>query len=162
MQIGSAFWLRTPVGKMHTDRYIPLHPSLKQMLDRWLAASARLAVQRPTVHRPRPSNLAPRVDKAVQKAATAQISATSIPINSDTSGHPGDQPRHEPRGDAALLGHRSLSMTMVYARIADRTVADEYFKVSEKVEALYDTHQPAQLPADEEGRQMRKFRSEMH
>ena len=53
-------------------------------------------------------------------------------------------------------------MTMVYARIADRTVADEYFNVTEKVEALYDTHQPAQLPADEEGRQMRKLRSEMH
>lgn len=63
---------------------------------------------------------------------------------------------------AALLGHRSLSMTMVYARIADRTIADEYFNVTEKVEALYDTHQPAQLPADEEGRQMRKLRSEMH
>ena len=29
-------------------------------------------------------------------------------------------------------------MTLVYARIADRTVADEYFAVSEKVEALYD------------------------
>jgi integrase len=37
VQIGSAFWLRTPVGKMHTDRYIPLHPTLKTMLDRWLA-----------------------------------------------------------------------------------------------------------------------------
>ncbi len=28
---------------------------------------------------------------------------------------------------AALLGHHSLSMTMTYARIADHTVADEYF-----------------------------------
>ena len=27
---------------------------------------------------------------------------------------------------------------MVYARIADKTVADEYFAVTEKVEALYD------------------------
>jgi len=40
-------------------------------------------------------------------------------------------------------------MTMVYARIADKTVADEYFAVTEKVEALYD--QPRQLPADDEG-----------
>ncbi len=46
---------------------------------------------------------------------------------------------------AALLGHKSLSMTMVYARIADRTVANEYFAVTEKVEALY-TGQPATLP----------------
>ena len=60
---------------------------------------------------------------------------------------------------AALLGHRSLTMTMVYARIADRTVADEYFGVTEKVEALYDA--PKQLPADAEGAEMRKLRREM-
>jgi hypothetical protein len=34
-------------------------------------------------------------------------------------------------------------------KIASRTVADEYFAVSEKVEALYG--QPAQLPADAAG-----------
>jgi len=28
VQIGSAFWLRIPVGKLHDDRYIPLHPQL--------------------------------------------------------------------------------------------------------------------------------------
>ncbi len=61
---------------------------------------------------------------------------------------------------AALLGHRSLHMTLVYAKIADRTVADEYFTVSEKVEALYDA--PRQLPADAEGAEMRKLRAEMH
>ena len=31
---------------------------------------------------------------------------------------------------AALLGHADLSMTMVYARIGDRTVADQYFQVT--------------------------------
>ena len=36
-----------------------------------------------------------------------------------------------------------MRMTMVYARIANRTVAEEYFNVSEKVEALYD---PARVP----------------
>ena len=61
---------------------------------------------------------------------------------------------------AALLGHRSLRMTLVYARIADRTVANEYFSVSEQVEALYD--QPRQLPADSEGAEMGKLRREMH
>ena len=39
---------------------------------------------------------------------------------------------------AALLGHRSMRMTLIYARIADRTVADEYYAVTEQVEALYD------------------------
>ena len=38
---------------------------------------------------------------------------------------------------AALLGHRSMDMTLIYARISDRTVADEYFKVTEAVEANY-------------------------
>jgi hypothetical protein len=63
-------------------------------------------------------------------------------------------------GCCALLGHPSLSMTRVYARIADRTVADEYFAVSEKVEVLYDA--PRQLPADAEGTEMAKLRREMH
>ena len=49
---------------------------------------------------------------------------------------------------------------MVYAKISNRTVADEYFKVSAQVEALYDA--PKQLPADAEGSEMRKLRSEMH
>ena len=61
---------------------------------------------------------------------------------------------------AALLGHKTLAMTMVYARIADKTVADEYFAVTEKVEALYG--QPQQLPADDEGTEMRRLRAEMH
>jgi hypothetical protein len=51
-------------------------------------------------------------------------------------------------------------MTMVYARIADKTVADEYFKVTEKVEAPYP--QPRRLPATDEGAEMRRLRAEMH
>jgi integrase/recombinase XerD len=61
---------------------------------------------------------------------------------------------------AALLGHKTLAMVMIYARIADKTVADEYFAVTEKVEALYG--QPNQLTSDDEGREMRKLRAEMH
>jgi len=61
---------------------------------------------------------------------------------------------------AALLGHRSMRMTMVYARIANRTVAEEYFTVAEKAEALYDA--PKTLPAGAEGAEMRKLRAEMH
>ena len=37
VQIGSAYWLRVPIGKLHNDRYIPLHPQLKTLLDDWLA-----------------------------------------------------------------------------------------------------------------------------
>jgi hypothetical protein len=61
---------------------------------------------------------------------------------------------------AALLGHRSLDITLRYAKIASRTVADEYFAVTEKVEALYG--QPAQLPADAIGPKMARLRREHH
>ena len=37
VQIGAAYWLHVPVGKLHNDRYIPLHPQLKELLDQWLA-----------------------------------------------------------------------------------------------------------------------------
>jgi hypothetical protein len=47
-------------------------------------------------------------------------------------------------------------------RIADRTVADEYFAVSEKVEALYNKNEPAILAAEDEPAQMRKLRAEAH
>ena len=36
---------------------------------------------------------------------------------------------------AALLGHRSPRMTLVYARISDTNVADQYFKATQAVEA---------------------------
>ena len=60
----------------------------------------------------------------------------------------------------APQGHRSPGMTLRYAKIASRTVADEYFAVSEKVEALYG--QPAQLPADAIGPKMARLRREHH
>ena len=40
---------------------------------------------------------------------------------------------------AAMLGHRSMRMTLVHARIADRTVADQYFAAAQAVDQLYTT-----------------------
>lgn len=37
VQIGDDFWLRVPLGKLHNDRYIPLHPDVKRLLDEWIA-----------------------------------------------------------------------------------------------------------------------------
>ena len=59
---------------------------------------------------------------------------------------------------AAMLGHHSMDMTLRYAKIANRTVADEYFAVTEKVEALYG-QQPS-LPADTLGANMARLRRE--
>jgi hypothetical protein len=61
---------------------------------------------------------------------------------------------------AALLGHRTLRMTIRYARIANRTVADEYHAVSAKVEALY--ADPPVLDATAEGPTMRRVRADHH
>jgi hypothetical protein len=59
---------------------------------------------------------------------------------------------------AALLGHRSLEMTLVYARIADRVVADEYASVCEQIDRLYNTAAaPGALPADIETAAMSKL-----
>jgi site-specific recombinase XerD len=38
---------------------------------------------------------------------------------------------------AALLGHHSLTMTLVYARIADKTVRQQYLSVCDDLDTLY-------------------------
>jgi hypothetical protein len=61
---------------------------------------------------------------------------------------------------AALLGHRTMHMTLTYARIADRVVADQYERINTTIDALY-TDTP-QLPADYETAGMAKLRREAH
>jgi integrase len=161
VQIGSSFWLRVPLGKLRNDRYIPLHPQLKALLDEWIdrrppgLRSKYLFVERGR----RISHT--RVEAAVHKAAEqAGIGHVTPHQLRHTLATQAINRGMSLEALAALLGHRSLKMTLVYARIADRKVADEYFSVSEKVEALYD--QPKQLPADAEGSEMAKLRREMH
>ena len=150
--IGAGPWLHVPVGKLHEDRYLPLHPQLVTLIDAYRASA-----------RPRGSSAAaaPRNGRPLDRHTVTRMinragTAAGLPHI-----HP-HQLRHTlatqaiNRGMsleaiAALLGHRSLDMTLRYAKIASRTVADEYFAVSEKVEALYG--QPAQLPADAAGPQ---------
>jgi site-specific recombinase XerD len=38
VHIGTAPWLHVPVGKLHEDRYLPLHPQLVQLIDDYRAA----------------------------------------------------------------------------------------------------------------------------
>jgi Phage integrase family len=161
VQIGSAYWLRVPIGKLHNDRYIPLHPQLKAMLDEWLAGRPpELRTNYVWMRHGR------RISRAWVRRGLHRV-AEAAGIGKVTP----HQLRHTlatqaiNRGMtlealAALLGHKTLSMTLVYARIADRIVSDEYFAVSEKVEALY--NQPKALPADAEGREMAKLRRQMH
>jgi site-specific recombinase XerD len=159
--IGAGPWLHVPVGKLREDRYLPLHPQLVTLIDGYRAAHV------PAGHRlllPRENGRA--LDRhTVTRMINRAGAAAGLPHI-----HP-HQLRHTlatqaiNRGMsleaiAALLGHRSLDMTLRYAKIASRTVADEYFAVTEKVEALYG--QPAQLPADAIGPKMARLRREHH
>lgn len=160
VQIGSAFWLRVPVGKLHNDRYIPLHPQLKELLDTWLADrphGLRSELVFTDWGRPIPHA---RVDRALVKvAAAAGIDHVTAHQLRHTLATQAINRGMSLEAIAALLGHRTMAMTMVYARIADRTVAEEYFSVSEKVEALYG--RANELTADAEGAEMTKLRREL-
>lgn len=162
VQIGSAFWLRIPVGKLHNDRYIPLHPQLKEMLDDWVEnyRPSGLRTDRLLVERNRPVT-GLRVANALKRlAAEAGIDHVTAHQLRHTLATQAINRGMSLDAIAALLGHKTLAMTMIYARIADKTVAEEYFAVTEKVEALYD--KPRQLPESDEGAEMRKLRGEMH
>jgi site-specific recombinase XerD len=159
--IGAGPWLHVPVGKLREDRYLPLHPQLVTLIDAYRARHVPpghpLLLPREN-GRPLDRHTVTRmINRAGAAAGLGHI-------------HP-HQLRHTlatqaiNRGMsleaiAALLGHRSLDMTLRYAKIASRTVADEYFAVSEKVEALYG--QPAQLPAGAAGPKMTRLRREHH
>jgi len=159
--IGAGPWLHVPVGKLGEDRYLPLHPQLVTLIDAYRARHV------PPGHRlllPR-ENGRPLDRHTVTRMINRAGAAAGLPHI-----HP-HQLRHTlatqaiNRGMsleaiAALLGHRSLDMTLRYAKIASRTVADEYFAVSEKVEALYG--QAPVLPADAIGPKMTRLRREHH
>jgi site-specific recombinase XerD len=159
--IGAGPWLHVPVGKLREDRYLPLHPQLVTLIDSYRAA--HVSPDNPLLL-PR-ENGRPLDRHTVTRMINRAGAAAGLPHI-----HP-HQLRHTlatqaiNRGMsleaiAAMLGHRSLDMTLRYAKIASRTVADEYFAVSEKAEALYG--QPAQLPADAIGPKMARLRREHH
>ena len=158
VRIGGDHWLRVPVGKLRNDRYIPLHPVLVELLDTWRSShdSHELLI---TDHgRPIDRHHVGRIVRRVARAGglgnvhphQLRHTLATQAINRGMS----------LEAIAALLGHKSLRMTLVYARIADRKVADEYFAVTAQVEALYNTTDPV-LPAAAEGAQMRRLRIEM-
>lgn len=146
------------MGKLHTDRYIPLHPRVKTLLDEWITHRGRQPESRLLfIDRGRPIPQT-RVDTAVQLAATnAGVGHVTPHQLRHTLATQAINRGMSLEAIAALLGHTSMTMTLTYARIADRTVAQEYFAVSKKVEALYE---PAPLPADAEGPNMRALRIE--
>ena len=161
VQIGAAPWLHVPVGKLREDRYLPLHPQVVDLIEDYrtqhVPADHPLLLPREN-GRPLDRHTVTRfLNKAGATAGLPHI-------------HP-HQLRHTlatqaiNRGMsleaiAAMLGHRSMDMTLRYAKIANRTVADEYFAVTDKVDTLY--AQAGSLPADTIGPKMARLRREHH
>jgi site-specific recombinase XerD len=161
VQIGAAYWLHVPLGKLRTDRYIPLHPQLKELLDAWVA-DRPANLREPWLFMAHGRRIGPEsVRKALLRVAgQAGLGPVTPHQLRHTLATQAINRGMSLEAIAALLGHKSMRMTMVYAKISNRTVADEYFNVSAQVEALYDA--PKELPAEAEGQEMRKLRAEMH
>jgi site-specific recombinase XerD len=162
VQIGAGHWLRIPLGKLRNDRYVPLHPELVALLAAWTAAN----LQHIRRHKRLVADHRGPLDRYVIGRIVSRVGRAA--------GVPGVHPhrlRHTlatqaiNRGMrleaiAALLGHKKMEMTLIYARIANRVVADEYAAVSAKIDALYG--QPPALPADYETTGMARLRREAH
>ena len=146
--INHRHWLRVPVGKLHNDRYIPLHPQLVGLVDDHQKGRDddidRLIIWN---------------GSAMNRHQITRIVNQMANVAGIGHVHP-HQLRHTlatqaiNRGMsleaiAAMLGHKTLRMTLVYARIADRTVADAYDTVTDQIDALY--NKPAGLKTDGNG-----------
>ncbi len=158
IQIGDCHWLRIPVGKLRNDRYIPLHPHLVDDIAAHQDANADYIRRHgallcdKTGHADRH-----RVSRMVRRVAkTAGVGHVHPHQLRHTLATQAINRGMRLEAVAALLGHKTLEMTMTYARIADRTVADEYFAVTDQIENLYTTR----LHADAEGPNMRRLRQE--
>ena len=134
--INSRHWLRVPVGKLHNDRYIPLHPQLVELLDNH-QANRDDGIDRLIIRNTEPLNRH-QITRIVSRIAkTAGIGHVHPHQLRHTLATQAINRGMSLEAIAALLGHKTLRMTLVYARIADRTVADAYDKVTDQVDALY-------------------------
>ncbi|HEV2811043.1 MAG TPA: site-specific integrase [Acidimicrobiales bacterium] len=154
VRIGETFWLRIPVGKLHNDRHVPLHPLLVELITDYRARRGPSFSGR----------LVERDDGSAFDACAIRRYVETIARRAGIGHVHPHQLRHTlatqaiNRGMsleaiAALLGHRSMRMTLTYARISDRTVAEEYFKVTEAVEARYQGNDRLPANGDEAGAQ---------
>jgi len=148
------YWLKVPVGKLRNDRTVPLLSPLIELLADWQAthndAGTGLLLTNTEGRALNRHAVTRMVNRVAKRAGIGHV-------------HP-HQLRHTLATQAVnrgmrlesiaeLLGHRTLRMTIRYARIANKTVADEYRAAAEKVEALYT--EPPDLPETPAMRQLR-------
>ena len=115
VRIGDTYWLRIPVGKLHNDRYVPLHPVLVELITDWLTVrpssrSGRLVERddgqpfdRRTIHR-YVAAVAKRAGVGPVHPHQLRHTLATQAINRGMS----------LEAIAALLGHRSMRMTLTY------------------------------------------------
>jgi site-specific recombinase XerD len=139
VEIGDTFWLRVPLGKLHNDRYVPLHPEVKSLLDEWAAQRGEglLSNDLFIIHGRRVG--VGRVDGTVKRAARAAGLEERVTAHRlrHTLATQAINRGMSLEAIAALLGHRSLTMTLTYARIANRTVQEQYQSVCADLDTLY-------------------------
>ena len=159
------YWLRVPVGKLRNDRMIPMHPEVVDLFAEWTATNASTSAPAvgcsPTTTTR--STVAPCTGSS-PASAPSPGSTTCTPTACATPSPPkpstvGCASKPSPRCSATA----SLEMTLVYAKITDRVVADEYASVCEQIDALYNTAAtPGALPAEIETNAMARLRQESH
>ena len=136
-------WLRVPVGKLHNDRYIPLHPNAARLIAEWTldhppAGGRLIHIDGQPLDRHHVSRIVRRV------AAAAGLGHVHPHQLRHTLATQAINRGMRLESIATMLGHRSLRMTLTYARIANKTVADEYASASAKIDALYTATDPEQ------------------
>lgn len=134
--ISGRHWLRVPIGKLHNDRYVPLHPQLVELLDDH-QAGRRDDLDRLIVWKQRPLNRHQITRILNRVAKTAGIGHIHPHQLRHTLATQAINRGMSLEAVAAMLGHKTLRMTLVYARVADHTVADAYDRVTDQVDALY-------------------------
>jgi len=148
------WWLRIPLGKLHNDRVVPLHPKLVELLRAWkdhpdCGVGGLLVTNE---GRPLNRHAVTRMVRRIARAAgighvhphqlrhTLATQALNRGMRLEAVGQ--------------LLGHRSIQMTAIYARMSDQNLAQQFQAAADRIEALYAPE------TDGETEQMRRLRLE--
>jgi hypothetical protein len=134
---GGLWWLRVPLGKLHNDRVVPLLPRLVELLDNWkdhpdyAVGGLLITNQGRPLNRHAVTRMVRRIAKVAgighihphQLRHTLATQALNRGMRLEAIGQ--------------LLGHRSLKMTAIYARMSDRNLAEQFRAVADRIDALY-------------------------
>jgi integrase len=134
---GGQWWLRVPLGKLHNDRVVPLHPRLIELLDNWKDHPDHAIGGLLITNEGRPLNrhvVTRMVRRIAKEAGVGHVHPHQLRHTLATQALNRGM-RLEAIGQ--LLGHRSLKMTAIYARMSDRNLAEEFRAVSDRIDALY-------------------------